>query len=250
MGIAEACVVDRSRVPEELFCQVCTELVSGPVQTATDHIFCRDCLSLALAVQAVCPVTRRPLQDNASDVRPLHLANPVMYRVWSKVRVRCPNTFHGCSWDGGPVDMEQHLQGCRPGGADAETMEGLRRELAAEREAAEKRERKLRTEIDKLQAELQGHTSFDASYSYDRDRIVELAQVILRDLDCPPRDINANRIFDCVRAINKDWERRWGDNPEHMRMDLEMLLSVCISSTWFSKKQHDRFIEWQHSLHT
>jgi hypothetical protein len=248
MGIAEACVVERSRVPEELFCQVCMDLVSGPVQTATDHIFCRDCLSRALAVQAVCPVTRRPLQNNASDVRALDVANPVMHRVWSKVRVRCPNTFGGCTWRGGPADMGRHLEGCRPCRADAEALEGLRMELASEREAAERRERKLKAEIDRLKAQLQRHTSFDATYSYGRERIVELAQVILRDLEGPPRDINTNRIFDCVRTIQRDWERCWTDNPEHMRMDFEMLLSVCVASTWFTKKQRDHLRDWQESL--
>ena len=233
-------------------CQVCMELVKRPVQTATDHIFCRDCLSRALAVQAVCPVTRRPLQDNESHVRPLDVANPVMHRVWSKVRVRCPNAFGGCTWDGGPADMAQHLEGCRAGCADAEAVEGLRRALASEREAAETMERTLRTEIDTLKAELrqqkaERHT-FDATYAYGRERIIELAQVILRDLELPPRDINTNRIFDCVRKINRDWERGWDDNPQHMRMDLEMLLSVCVASTWFTKRQHEHLRAWQHSL--
>lgn len=261
MGISEACVSERSRVPEELFCQVCMDLVSRPVQTATNHIFCQDCLSQALAVQAVCPVTRSPLQNNATDVKPLAVANPIMHRVWSKVHIRCPNALGGmCTWEGGPADIEQHFEGC-PGRVDAVevVVAEVRRELASVREAADERERTLKTEIERLMTEIeslktivrkekQRRTAFDATYSYGRDRIVELAQVIIRDLERPPADMNTNKIFDCVRKINSDWEREWSDNPEHMHMDFAMLLSVCWASTWFTTKQRNQIIKWKDSL--
>ena len=195
MGIPEACISERSRVPEELFCQVCMDLVSKPVQTATHHIFCHDCLSRALAVQAVCPVTRNPLQNNATDVKPLDVANPIMHRVWSKVVLRCPNALGGiCTWHGGPTDLDQHFQCCPAGQVDA--VAELRRELAAVRKAAGEVETQLKTKINRLKEELrterQRRTAFDATYSYGRERIVELALVILRDLENVPKDIDTS----------------------------------------------------------
>jgi len=250
MGIPEACISERSRVPEELFCQVCMDLVSKPVQTATHHIFCHDCLSRALAVQALCPVTRNPLQNNATDVKPLNVDNPIMHRVWSKVVLRCPNALGGiCTWHGGPTDLDQHFQCCPAGQVDA--VAELRRELAAVRKAAGEVETQLKTKINRLKEELrterQRRTAFDATYSYGRERIVELALVILRDLENVPKDIDTSKIFQCVSRINGDWERNWSDNPKHMNLDFEMLLSVCLASTWFSKKQRAQILQWQRS---
>jgi hypothetical protein len=242
-------------VPEELFWL--TYLVSPPVQTATHHIFCQDCLSRALARFAVCPVTRRPLRDNATDIQPLNVANPIMHRIWSKVLIRCPNALGGvCKWQGGPGDLEPHFQGC-PGRVDAMAVAEVRRELASEREAAKVREGKLKettealqalhTEFKNLRAEFKRRTAFDATYSYGRERIVELAQVIMRDLESSPPEINTNRIFDCVRNINRDWERKFSDNPKHMGLDFPMLLAVCRASTWFSDKQRAQMLNWWQS---
>ena len=61
--------------------------------------------------------------------------------------------------------------------------------------------------------------TFDTTYSYGRERIVELAQVILRDLENCLEDINTSAIFQCVSNINGDWEKKWADNPQHMDLD-------------------------------
>jgi len=110
----------------------------------------------------------------------------------------------------------------------------------------------LATEINRLQQELaaerQRRTSFDATYSYGRERIVELAQVIMRDLENCPKDINTSKIFQCVSTINGDWEKKWADNPKHMDLDFAMLLSVCRASTWFSKKQNAQILKWHETL--
>jgi hypothetical protein len=112
----------------------------------------------------------------------------------------------------------------------------------------------LATEINRLQQELeterQRRTAFDATYSYGKERIVELAQVIMRDLENCPEDINKNKMFQCVSTINRDWEKKWADNPKHMVLDFAMLLSVCRASTWFSKKQKAQILKWQNAFNT
>ena len=95
-------------------------------------------------------------------------------------------------------DLYPHFEFC-PGRVDAVAVAEVRRELALEREPAEMRERKfqetieelqtyleilqaeseaLETESEELQTEFKRRTAFDATYSYGRERIVELAQVI------------------------------------------------------------------------
>ena len=112
----------------------------------------------------------------------------------------------------------------------------------------------LATEINRLQQELeterQRRTAFDATYSYGKERIVELAQVIMRDLENCPKDINTSKIFQCVSTINGDWEKKFSDNPKHMDLDFAMLLSVCRASTWFSTKQQQHISNWQHAYNT
>jgi hypothetical protein len=74
---------------------------------------------------------------------------------------------------------------------------------------------------------------------------VELAPVILRDLENVPKDINTSKIFQYVSRINGDLEKKWSDNPEHMNLDFAMLLSVCLASAWFSKKQNAQILKWK-----
>ncbi len=58
--------------------------------------------------------------------------------------------------------------------------------------------------------------------------VVALATARMRDLENCPKDINKNKMFQCVSTINGDWEKKWAENPKHMDLDFAMLLSVCV----------------------
>jgi Zinc finger, C3HC4 type (RING finger) len=82
------------------------------------------------------------------------------------------------------------------------------------------------------------------AYKYDRNNVVELSQLISRHLENKPDEIDANRIFNCVRSCVADLQKDWSDNPEHYHTDMRMLLATCSASTWFSPKQRQKFLNW------
>jgi hypothetical protein len=120
MGIPDLCIVNPCDEHETLCCAICSELVLEPVQTCTNHVFCRPCISEALRVSATCPMTREPLE--MSQVFPLEMANPVLFRLWSRIKAKCTNT--GCHWVGETSDFLSHRNNCT-----ATSVEKLREEL-------------------------------------------------------------------------------------------------------------------------
>ena len=71
-----------------------------------------------------------------------------------------------------------------------------------------------------------------------------MSQLISRNLEKPPGNINANRIFNCVRSCYLDLEANYNDNPQHYYMDMRMLLATCAASTWFSPNQRNNIHQW------
>jgi hypothetical protein len=172
-------------VPEELFWL--TYLVSPPVQTATHYI------RLLARLPVPCPrqVCRVPSNAQAASRQGNRHSAP-----------QCGQPHHASDMEQGAhqvpqrpgrrlSDLYPHFEFC-PGRVDAVAVAEVRRELALEREPAEMRERKfqetieelqtyleiLQAESEELQTEFKRRTAFDATYSYGRERIVELAQVI------------------------------------------------------------------------
>jgi hypothetical protein len=88
----------------------------------------------------------------------------------------------------------------------------------------------------------------DTNYSYDRSRVIELTQLICRDLESKPVEVDRNRIYNCIRSCYTDYERGYSDNPEHYATDLRMLLQVCSASNWFSPKQFGNIRQWCYEL--
>jgi hypothetical protein len=86
-------------------------------------------------------------------------------------------------------------------------------------------------------------------YDYDRFKVVKLTKLICQDLESMPEDINGAKIFDCVKAIYKDFETGYQDNPEHFYIDVRMLLCVCSASVWFTSKQTEHFRRWLTEQH-
>jgi hypothetical protein len=84
----------------------------------------------------------------------------------------------------------------------------------------------------------------DPDYRYFRSRVVELTQLICRNLERVPPSIDRNRIYNCVKHCYDDMQSSWNDNPPHFYVDMRMLLNVCRASIWFSQKQLMNFNQW------
>jgi hypothetical protein len=81
-------------------------------------------------------------------------------------------------------------------------------------------QQRVEREVERLRHQIE----FDRDYRYDRFKVVELSQLIARYLMDKPPEINANRIYNCVKNICDDIERAWSDNPEHLT------LVICTST--------------------
>jgi len=77
----------------------------------------------------------------------------------------------------------------------------------------------------------------DPTYQYNRFRVVELTQLVCRNLADPPAVIDRNRVYNCVKGCMDDLRADYNDNPDNLSGDVRMLLSVCMSSWWFSERQ-------------
>ena len=111
--------------------------------------------------------------------------------------------------------------------------------------ALKKRDRNHKMEISALKLKIHTLTEcFDTTYQYDRFRVIELTQLICRNLVNKPPEIDSNRIFSCIKNCVHDYEQGWADNPEYLDLDVRMLLNVCRASTWFTSNQLDCFCSW------
>ena len=83
---------------EELKCAICLELVSQPVSTSCQHLFCKNCIK----DQHTCPTCRKEISGTTPDVG--------SSRLLKAFKVKCPNTEQGCEWEGPLGDVEEHLK--------------------------------------------------------------------------------------------------------------------------------------------
>ena len=81
------------------------------------------------------------------------------------------------------------------------------------------------------------------SYNFDRFSIVRLSQLIARDIDNKPHHIDPDQIFANVCNCNEA-HLKCNDNPTNYRLHVQMLLSTCLSSNWFSRQQCEYFLSW------
>jgi hypothetical protein len=85
---------------------------------------------------------------------------------------------------------------------------------------------------------------FHGSYDFRRENVVELSQLISRHLEDKPKEIDSNKIYNCVHACFTDLEKGYGDNPEHFYIDMRMLLATCLASNWFTENQSRSIEQW------
>lgn len=252
-----------------LTCTLCCEIPLEPVITPCHHIFCRPCIVRALQTRHECPNDRNQLQGNQ-----LQAINGALRRIWECVPVRCPTD--NCGWTGNMGNYAAHARRCMPvtfeSAQDYERrigeLESKLQELRVQLETVEERreqdleqmiarlremyerdkeeaiavlskqyQNKWDEEVAELQAAFNGPQCDADDYQYDRFRVVELTQLICRNLEGIPSNVSRNRIYDCVRACYDDVGKDWEDSPCNFLMNVRMLLNVCRASTWFSPKQ-------------
>jgi hypothetical protein len=228
-------------------CSLCCEIPMEPVVTPCHHVFCRPCIVRALQVKEECPSDRQPL-----ELRELQDINGALRRIWENIPVRCP--INQCSWTGTMGNYEAHAGLCMKlsFGGDQEYERHVRELKEKYEEQLQQLSRKFTTvkeELRALKEELRENQCevckpLDYDYQYDRFRVVELTQLICRNLEDMPDSVDRNRIYNCIRHCHNDFERAWDDNPDHYLLDVRMLLNVCRASNWFTDRQQENITKW------
>lgn len=126
MGLETTNVLSDERHYGAFLCPVCTNLcgLDAVVTAGCSHVFCKLCLETWLKRSDKCPLCSRE-QPQQIPPQPLQLAQPVAYRVLSRIQVICPlpkqpqqqlqqhlrqNHNHvRCSWKGDYGDLQAHL---------------------------------------------------------------------------------------------------------------------------------------------
>eukprot|EP01012_Entosiphon_sulcatum_P064613 TRINITY_DN9343_c0_g1_i1.p1 TRINITY_DN9343_c0_g1~~TRINITY_DN9343_c0_g1_i1.p1 ORF type:complete len:305 (+),score=33.49 TRINITY_DN9343_c0_g1_i1:39-953(+) len=94
-------------IPEDLQCGICLHAARDAVVTEEcGHLFCRQCICVALERKKECPVDRTPLSVDhiRKDVR--------TQRKIQALNVYCNNKKGGCLWRGCLSDLEKHTEKC------------------------------------------------------------------------------------------------------------------------------------------
>ena len=205
---------------------------TDPQITPCEHVFCRQCIRQALNVTNLCPIDREPC-----SIRQLQPLQGCLFRIWSSIQVKCGIHDAGCAWTGSVGDYTNHITQCS---------------ISNSRESALRQELELlKQENALLRKELEDRPNlpilFEGEYYFRRENVVQLSQLISRYLEEKPADIDANRIYNCVRSCYMDMDKQYSDNPEFYRIDMKMLLATCQASTWFSDKQNNNIRDWYNS---
>jgi len=256
---------------EEFICPLCCEIPMDPVVTPCQHVFCRSCIHRALEIRRECPNDRQPLRRR--DLRPV---SGIAKRVWERIPVNCPSS--DCEWTGTVGNFAAHFHRCRESGVSSETVQRYEDMLKEKDRLIDEKKGKLReqeAEIQRLSAqkeeiiarilrlgqkvgelaittaEWQNNQDvpfklFDATYGYNRFNVVDLAQLVCRNLDRTkkPKGVNMNRLFNCIKNCYEDLQRARPDNPKNYRQNVRMLLNVCRVSRVFTEKQQANFEQW------
>mmetsp|Transcript_4523 Transcript_4523/g.4667 ORF Transcript_4523/g.4667 Transcript_4523/m.4667 type:complete len:622 (-) Transcript_4523:318-2183(-) len=97
----------------EYTCPICQHLVELDCSTTScSHVFCSSCITQWLSHALRCPTCNKDISENSvnkANVQLLSVAQPLAFRVLKRVRVSCPHSVNGCSWEGDYGDLHSHL---------------------------------------------------------------------------------------------------------------------------------------------
>ena len=197
-------------------------------------------------------------------------------RIWSGIQVKCGAHDSGCVWRGSIADYYRHVEincsvsrnpttGNNNDSALTEELETLRHENLELKDQLEEKNEELRQLVhltglvteqvdslrqsrDSLRERLNERPNlqriFRGSYDFRREDVVELSQLISRYLHDKPRNIDSNKIFNCVRTCYTALYKNYNDNPPDYYEDMRMMLATCLSSNWFTDNQWNNIDSW------
>jgi hypothetical protein len=255
-------------VPNDVMCSICMSLPVKPVLTPCNHMFCSGCLHRAVQTMPWCPIDRRACRP--VDVVEVKVGS-FPHRIWSAIDVRCGKYNQGCVWTGSIADFEDHRANCEARKAEMNSRSEIHN-LEAEVERLNGKVNELQwrnaevenkmeiiglrlhnldmenTELKARLAENDGNDLlpkiFHGHYQYDRHNVVLVSQLIARHLQNKPSHIDSGKIFNCVRRCYMALQKKYDDNPHFYDHNMRMLLSICLSSTWFTDKQREHIWGW------
>lgn len=246
-------------VPNEFICAICFSVPLEPKLLPCEHVFCADCIKRSFVTQLACPTCRISCAYNqAKELK----RNSLACRIWSTIQVKCDNSENGCAWTGSISDLKSHRRTCSSENGSCRNQEEFDKlkEENAKLKVILKSYTKLKAEvkekqdvIDALKTKIKMHTLVPkiiySNYRFNRSNVVILSQLISRYLEDKPFQIDSNRIYQCVQNCYRDLEANYSDNPEYYYMDMHMLLTTCIASSWFTSKQRDNIQGWLNSYY-
>ena len=227
---------------DDLICSICMTIPVDPVITPCSHVFCSPCISQALHQNNLCPIDRKPC-----TLGQLKQLDGLSLRIWSGIQVKCGNHENGCAWRGPISDYSTHVENCtsgrNPTGHEAALLEELET-LRQENVHLKEKSKNMLEAIKSLSKRPNLPSLFTGTYQFRRENVVQLSQLISRYLENKPREIDANKIYNCVRSCYLDFDKDYSDNPPHYTVDMRMLLATCLASTWFTANQMSNIRSW------
>lgn len=244
-------------VPNEFICAICFSVPLEPKLLPCEHVFCADCIKRSFETQLACPTCRISCAHNQAKKLKRH---SLASRIWSSIQVKCDHNEKGwCAWTGSISDLKSHRRNCSSNDRRHGNQEEFNKLKGENYELKEKIARQqaliefFKEDIDDLKTKIEMHALVPkipySNYQFNRSNVVELAQLISRYLEDKPYEIDRNRIYQCVQNCYRDLEANYSDNPEHYYIDMHMLLTACIASTWFTDKQRGNIRRWLNSYY-
>ncbi|CAI5483498.1 unnamed protein product [Closterium sp. Yama58-4] len=267
MGIAVDRLLEPSRVPEELFCPICNDLIDpadATEVTKCGHVFCGTCINQAMQRSSECPQDRQPITE--AHLRLARDHNRFVYRLLGRSRIRCVHHALGCGWTGEVSEDRSHratcpkervacthcsavvrrdhftahaasCQACRKcSEKDAQIATLLQEKLAVSKKFLEVSE-SLRAK----QAQPLGPIQ-----SYHRYNILPLAHLLSTWLTSPPTHPRPDRnlVFESVKRCHDDAQRYRYEDPCGFDSQLLLLLAAANATEWFSENQKGCIRRW------
>lgn len=93
-----------SKIPQEIKCRICMEVLFNPMKLLCDHVFCHDCLKKLSDKDTKCPICK-------ADFMVLELVpDKGMIEIIEELIVVCK--FPQCDWNGMMKELREHEKNC------------------------------------------------------------------------------------------------------------------------------------------
>ncbi|GJP70791.1 hypothetical protein CLOP_g1694 [Closterium sp. NIES-67] len=267
MGIAVERLLEQNRVPEELFCPICNDLIDpadATEVTKCGHVFCGTCINQAMQHCSECPQDRQPIQ--VSHLRLVKDHNLFVYRLLGRSKVRCVHHALGCTWTGEVSEDRSHRATCpkeRVGCTHCSAV--VRRDQFTAHAAACRACRKCADKDAQIATLLQEKLAVSKKFlevseslrakqvpplapvqSYHRYNILPLAHLLSTWLTDPPAHSHPDRnlVFESVKRCHDDVQRFRYEDPDTFDSQLLALLAAANATEWFTDNQNGRIRDW------